>query len=463
MSINEISDRNNAALDIKPKIIVVGVGGAGGNAVNNMIRSNLEGVNFVVANTDAQALQQSLANIDQRIQLGLKATQGLGAGSKPDVGRAAAEESVEEIMKFISGANMVFITAGMGGGTGTGAAPVIARIARDAGILTVGVVTKPFSFEGSNRSKSADGGIDELQQYVDTLLVIPNQNLFRLATENTTFADAFKMADNVLYSGVRGVTDLMIMPGLINLDFADIRAIMCEMGKAMMGTGEAEGDRRALDAAEAAISNPLLDDVSLQGASGVLINITGGYDMTLYEVDEAANRIREEVETDANIIFGSTFDERLNGKIRVSVVATGIGGAQDAMFKNRDMSGIKGMNKHDSTAKIFEGVPLKNKQQQQETPEFNRLDDFQEDMTPEMIDDFDSNHEEQRAPQEKQIRKKSGSFFDRFTSKSKTNSNSYNDEYQPTTTQKRKTIFQTQDNDSKSDDLDIPSCFRRKK
>jgi cell division protein FtsZ len=311
--------------DLKPKITVVGVGGAGGNAVNNMIRSKLEGVEFVVGNTDAQALEQSLVEPEKRIQLGLNITQGLGAGSKPDVGRAAAEESIEEITNHLIGSNMVFITAGMGGGTGTGAAPVIARAARENGILTVGVVSKPFNFEGKHRCKTADEGIEELQQYVDTLIVIPNQNLFRIATENTTFADAFKLADDVLYSGVRGVTDLMIMPGLINLDFADIRAVMAEMGKAMMGTGEAEGDRRALDAAEAAISNPLLDDVSMKGAKGVLINITGGYDMTLWEADEAANRIRDDVDSDANIIFGSTFDEKLNGRIRVSVVATGIG------------------------------------------------------------------------------------------------------------------------------------------
>ncbi|MCX7337835.1 MAG: cell division protein FtsZ [Alphaproteobacteria bacterium] len=311
--------------DLRPRISVIGVGGAGSNAVNNMIRAKLEGVSFSVANTDAQALEQSLVDITRRIQLGLQITQGLGAGSKPDVGRAAAEESIEEVIRHLQGSNMVFITAGMGGGTGTGAAPVIARAARESGILTVGVVTKPFHFEGSHRSRSAERGIEELQQYVDTLIVIPNQNLFRIANERTTFADAFKMADDVLYSGVRGVTDLMMMPGLINLDFADIRAVMAEMGKAMMGTGEAEGDRRALDAAEAAISNPLLDDVSMKGAKGVLINITGGYDMTLYEVDEAANRIREDVESEANIIFGSTFDEKLNGRIRVSVVATGIG------------------------------------------------------------------------------------------------------------------------------------------
>jgi cell division protein FtsZ len=308
--------------ELKPKITVVGVGGAGGNAVNNMIASKLEGVEFVVANTDAQSITQS--RTERRVQLGTVVTQGLGAGSRPDIGRAAAEESLEEIIGQIGGANMVFITAGMGGGTGSGAAPVIARAARDQGILTVGVVTKPFHFEGAHRMRTAEAAIEELSQYVDTLIIIPNQNLFRVATERTTFADAFKMADDVLYSGVRGVTDLMIMPGLINLDFADIRTVMSEMGKAMMGTGEADGDKRAIAAAEAAISNPLLDDTSMKGAKGVLINITGGMDMTLFEVDEAANRIRDEVDPDANIIFGSTFDEKLNGKMRVSVVATGI-------------------------------------------------------------------------------------------------------------------------------------------
>jgi cell division protein FtsZ len=308
--------------ELKPRISVVGVGGAGGNAVNNMIRSNLIGCEFLICNTDAQAMAQSLA--ERRIQLGIGTTRGLGAGSRPDVGRAAAEEAIEEIMQALHGSNMVFITAGMGGGTGTGAAPVIARAAREAGILTVGVVTKPFHFEGSHRMRLAEAGMLELQKFVDTLIIIPNQNLFRVANERTTFADAFKMADDVLHSGVRGVTDLMIMPGLINLDFADIRAVMGEMGKAMMGTGEAEGDRRAIDAAEAAISNPLLEDVSMKGARGVLINITGGPDMTLFEVDEAANRIREEVDPEANIIFGSTFDEQLEGRMRISVVATGI-------------------------------------------------------------------------------------------------------------------------------------------
>ncbi len=312
--------------EIKPKITVVGVGGAGGNAVNNMIRYNLQGVDFVTCNTDAQSLAHSLA--EKKIQIGELVTQGLGAGSRPEVGRASAEESYDAIHEAIRGSNMVFVTAGMGGGTGTGAAPIVAQAAREQGILTVAVVTKPFHFEGKHRMRTADTGIEELEHFVDTLIIIPNQNLFRVATEKTTFAEAFKMADDVLYSGVRGVTDLMIMPGLINLDFADIRAVMMEMGKAMMGTGEAEGAGRAISAAEAAISNPLLDDVSMKGAQGVLINITGGLDMTLFEVDEAANRIREEVDPDANIIFGSTFDEGMNGKMRVSVVATGIESAQ---------------------------------------------------------------------------------------------------------------------------------------
>ena len=312
---------------LKPRITVIGVGGAGGNAVNNMISSQLEGVEFVVANTDAQALAQTLA--ERPIQLGLGITHGLGAGSRPDIGRAAAEEAMDDLMEALSAAHMVFITAGMGGGTGTGAAPVIARLAREQGILTVGVVTKPFQFEGVNRMRIAEAGIEEMQQYVDTLIVIPNQNLFRIANEKTTFADAFSMADEVLHSGVRGVTDLMVVPGLINLDFADIRAVMSEMGKAMMGTGEGDGEERARLAAEAAISNPLLDDVSMKGARGVLINITGGPDMTLFEVDEAANRIGEEVDPDANIIFGSTMDPTLEGKMRVSVVATGIDAAEE--------------------------------------------------------------------------------------------------------------------------------------
>ncbi|WP_203291973.1 cell division protein FtsZ [Maricaulis parjimensis] len=308
--------------ELRPRIVVFGVGGAGGNAVNNMIEANLEGVDFVVANTDAQALQRSSA--EKRVQMGAAITEGLGAGARPEVGEQSAEDSIEEIREHLGGAHMVFITAGMGGGTGTGAAPVVARAAREMGILTVGVVTKPFHFEGSRRMKLADSGIEQLQEHVDTLIVIPNQNLFRIATEKTTFAEAFSMADQVLHSGVRGITDLMVMPGLINLDFADVRAVMNEMGKAMMGTGEAGGEKRAVEAAQAAISNPLLDDVSMKGATGVLINITGGYDMTLYEVDEAANEIRAEVDPEANIIVGSTFDETMEGSMRVSVVATGI-------------------------------------------------------------------------------------------------------------------------------------------
>jgi cell division protein FtsZ len=308
--------------EIKPRITVVGVGGAGGNAVNNMISASLEGVEFIVANTDSQALGQSLA--DRRVQLGITITQGLGAGARPEVGRQAAEEALPELLEYLDGANMVFVTAGMGGGTGTGAAPVIAAAAREQGILTIGVVTKPFHFEGRRRMQIAEQGITELEKVVDTLIIIPNQNLFKIANEKTTFADAFKMADDVLHMGVRGVTDLMVMPGLINLDFADIRTVMGEMGKAMMGTGEAEGPDRARVAAESAISNPLLEDHSMKGAKGVLINITGGLDMTLHEVDEAANRIREEVDADANIIFGSTFDASMQGHMRVSVVATGI-------------------------------------------------------------------------------------------------------------------------------------------
>ncbi|HEX9159621.1 MAG TPA: cell division protein FtsZ [Rhizomicrobium sp.] len=308
--------------ELRPRITVLGVGGAGGNAVNNMISARLEGVEFIVANTDAQALAQSKA--ERRIQIGARLTEGLGAGAKAEIGRASAEESLDEVLDQLAGSHMVFITAGMGGGTGTGAAPVIARAVREQGVLTVGVVTKPFAFEGNKRMRSAERGIEELQAFVDTLIIIPNQNLFRVANDRTTFAQAFAMADDVLHSGVRGVTDLIVMPGLINLDFADIKTVMLEMGKAMMGTGEAEGEERALKAAEAAISNPLLDDVSMKGARGVLINITGGPDLTLLEVDQAANRIRAEVDSDANIIFGGTILENMEGRLRVSVVATGI-------------------------------------------------------------------------------------------------------------------------------------------
>ena len=317
--------------ELKPRIVVFGVGGAGGNAVNNMLTTELEGVDFVVANTDAQALAQNLA--PRKVQLGAGVTLGLGAGSKPEIGAQAAEASSSEIEEILHGCHMAFITAGMGGGTGTGAAPVIARIAREMGILTVGVVTKPFHFEGDRRMRQAEAGVAKMQEIVDTLIVIPNQNLFRIANEKTTLAQSFAMADEVLHSGVRGITDLMIVPGLMNLDFADVRTVMMEMGKAMMGTGEAEGPKRALDAAEAAISNPLLDDVSMKGAKGVLIHITGGPDLTLFEADEAANRIRQEVDSEANIKVGSTFDAKLEGRIRVSVVATGIDAVERAQPK----------------------------------------------------------------------------------------------------------------------------------
>lgn len=329
MALNITGTGSDLSAPLHPRIAVIGVGGAGGNAVNNMIQNSLEGVEFIVANTDAQALAH--ARTEHRVQLGLSTTQGLGAGARPEIGRAAAEETIDEIKQMIDGANMAFITAGMGGGTGTGAAPVVAQAARELGILTVGVVTKPFQFEGAQRMRLAEAGIESLKDCVDTLIIIPNQNLFRVANEKTTFADAFKMADNVLSSGVRSVTDLMIMPGLINLDFADVRTVMAGMGRAMMGTGEAEGERRALDAAEAAIANPLLEDTCMRGAQGVLINITGGSDITLFEVDEAANRIAEEVEGEANIVFGSCFDEELEGKMRVSVVATGISGEAGQM------------------------------------------------------------------------------------------------------------------------------------
>ena len=318
----DIKMQSAAPQRLAPKITVVGVGGAGGNAVNNMISSGLDGCEFLVCNTDSQALEGSLSNA--KLQLGTSVTGGLGAGARPEIGMAAAEENLEEITQYLEGSNMVFVTAGMGGGTGTGAAPVIAKACRDKGILTVGVVTKPFHFEGAHRMAQAEAGLEEMQDYVDTLIVIPNQNLFRIANEKTTFADGFRMADDVLKSGVSGVTDLIVRPGLVNLDFADIKTAMQEMGKAMMGTGEATGEKRAVDAAEAAINNPLLDDVSMKGAKGVIINITGGFDMTLFETDEACNRIRDEVDPNANIIFGTTFDKDLDGSMRVSIVATGI-------------------------------------------------------------------------------------------------------------------------------------------
>ncbi len=344
--------------ELRPQITVFGVGGAGGNAVNNMITSGLTGVSFVVANTDAQALTNAQAV--ERIQIGRAITQGLGAGARPEIGRAAAEENLSDIVEQLRGSHMCFIAAGMGGGTGTGAAPVIARAAKEMDILTVGVVTKPFQFEGAHRMKLANQGIEELHQYVDTLIVIPNQNLFRIANEKTTFTQAFQLADQVLHSGVRGVTDLMLLPGLINLDFADVRSVMSEMGKAMMGTGEGEGDHRAIAAAEAAISNPLLDDVSLKGARAVLINITGGDDLTLFDVDEATNRIRNDVDPEANIIFGAVFNEHMTGKVRVSVVATGIDGARPAQIPQSFMDSVstihhnetKFSNKSDTTHHI---------------------------------------------------------------------------------------------------------------
>lgn len=341
------------------KIVVLGVGGGGCNAVNRMISVNPDDIEFIAVNTDLTSLNGSKAK--KKVEIGKELTKGLGAGARPEIGKAAAEENKQDIEQCLEGVDMVFITAGMGGGTGTGAAPVVARLAKEMGILTIGVVTKPFHFEGTNRMRFAEKGIDELQQYVDTLLVIPNQNLFRVANEKTTFADAFRMADNVLRAGVQGVTDLMVMPGLINLDFADIKTVMSEMGKAMMGTGEAEGDRRAIEAAEAAISNPLLDDVSMKGARGILINITGGYDMTLYEVDEAANRIREEVDPEARIIFGSTFDEKMSGRMRVSVVATGIE-AEAVKEKLRKLE-----EKEIETSQSGENVPSNENSSQVET------------------------------------------------------------------------------------------------
>ncbi len=423
---------------LKPKITVIGVGGAGGNAVNNMIKSELKGVEFVVANADAQALMQSLC--EKRIQLGLEITRGLGAGARPDVGRAAAEEAIEEIVAHIKNSNMVFITAGMGGGTGTGAAPVVARLAKEMGILTIGVVTKPFHFEGTNRMRFAEKGIDELQQYVDTLIVIPNQNLFRVANEKTTFADAFKMADNVLRSGVQGVTDLMVMPGLINLDFADIKTVMSEMGKAMMGTGEAEGEKRAIDAAESAISNPLLDDVSMKGAKGILINITGGYDMTLYEVDEAANRIREEVDPEARIIFGSTFDEKMEGKMRVSVVATGI---DAAAVKEK----LKKLEEQVSTTIAEESNTAENVQPLADS-------DSKKVGTVTMMENPTKNLVQEQS-NTSFVPKKKMSFFERLTG-IKSFSSKRNEQFQS-----QQTTVKSIENGKNEEDLEIPAFLRR--
>ncbi|WP_204113682.1 cell division protein FtsZ [Shimia biformata] len=377
--------------DLKPRITVFGVGGAGGNAVNNMIAKNLEGAEFVVANTDAQALQQSDAK--NRIQLGVKVTEGLGAGARASVGAAAAEESIEQIVDQLAGAHMCFITAGMGGGTGTGAAPIIAQAARELGVLTVGVVTKPFQFEGAKRMKQAEEGVEALQKVVDTLIIIPNQNLFRLANEKTTFTEAFSMADDVLYQGVKGVTDLMVRPGLINLDFADVRAVMDEMGKAMMGTGEAAGEDRAIQAAEKAIANPLLDEISLKGARGVLINITGGHDLTLFELDEAANRIREEVDPDANIIVGSTLDTGMEGEMRVSVVATGI----DAVEADAPMPLPRRSMAKPLTQTVSAEVAVEEVAEIEETPVVAEVAEATEE--PSLFGDFDA----QRAAAEEQV------------------------------------------------------------
>lgn len=379
--------------ELKPRITVFGVGGAGGNAVNNMIEQALDGCEFVVANTDAQALQQSKA--PQRIQIGARVTEGLGAGARPSVGASAAEESIEEIVDQLAGSHMCFITAGMGGGTGTGAAPIIAQAARELGVLTVGVVTKPFQFEGAKRMRQAEEGIEQLQKVVDTLIIIPNQNLFRLANEKTTFTEAFAMADDVLYQGVKGVTDLMVRPGLINLDFADVRAVMNEMGKAMMGTGEAEGETRAIQAAEKAIANPLLDEISLKGAKGVLINITGGYDLTLFELDEAANRIREEVDPDANIIVGSTLDTSMEGRMRVSVVATGIDVSEMQLYQpERSYTAAP-----QPVAEVVEEQPAPAEEfAADQSPEPFLFDDLERDVAAEPAPMMETDHNEVPAP-----------------------------------------------------------------
>ena len=451
--------------ELKPRIMVIGVGGAGGNAVNNMIRSHLEGVEFVVMNTDAQALSQSLT--DRRIQLGVKITQGLGAGSVPDIGRAATEESLEAVENEIEGCNMVFIACGEGGGTGTGSAPVVAKAAREKGILTVGVITKPFHFEGAHRMKAADNGIEELQKYVDTLIIIPNQNLFRVANENTTFSDAFKMADDVLYAGVRGITDLMIMPGLINLDFADVRSVMSEMGKAMMGTGEAEGEGRAIAAAEAAIANPLLDDISMRGAKGVLISVTGGLDMTLFEVDEAANRIRDEIESEANIIFGSTFDESLNGKIRVAVVATGI----DAVKVQANKPSFQSSNNIKSPNKPYPGTVKP--EQINESPAMDAGIKFEDDLHSEEVDlDIEDSISQPINLEEKISRsqtqkydkshtgKKRGFFSRLFFGEDQNDSSELEEEHHLSVDGVEDSINK---NEQKTEDIDIPAYMRRLK
>lgn len=464
--------------DASPKIVVFGVGGAGGNAVNNMIQSQLQGVEFFACNTDAQALREAEAPC--KIQLGPTITQGLGAGSKPEVGRAAAEEIISDLSDHLEDVNMVFITAGMGGGTGTGAAPVVAQAAREKGILTVGVVTKPFHFEGVHRMRSAEKGIEEMQKHVDTLLVIPNQNLFRVANERTTFSDAFKMADDVLHAGVRGVTDLMMMPGLINLDFADVRTVMSEMGKAMMGTGEATGENRAIEAAEAAISNPLLDDVSMRGAKGVLISITGGEDLTLYEVDEAANRVREEVDADANIIFGSTFNPQLNGQIRVSVVATGIDSHElpkikepesqipENYFSNEDeLDALK-----NTEEELFGEEEVKNLEN---SPQNSLFSDDTDGGTYINMEDKEESHDEEELKHsnfEEPIVDKKPSFFSRlgFSFKKNSHQDGFQQQKKPTPRVKSQqtSIYEEEINDvtqglsEEENTYDIPAYLRKK-
>ena len=445
---------------LKPRITVFGVGGAGSNAVNNMIGANLQGANFVVANTDAQSLEYS--RCENKIQLGVSTTRGLGAGATPEVGAAAAQESENEIRNYLENSNMVFITAGMGGGTGTGSAPVIARIAKELGILTVGVVTKPFHFEGGHRMKTADKGIIDLQQFVDTLIVIPNQNLFRIANEQTTFADAFKMADDVLHTGVRGVTDLMIMPGLINLDFADIKAVMSEMGKAMMGTGEASGEDRATKAAESAISNPLLDHSSMCGARGVLINITGGPDMTLFEVDNAANKIREEVNNkDANIIFGSTFNPELKGIIRVSVVATGIDADKIPLYKPVNSSATDSSTEEDEETKLrAQSTQGDQPVHIEEIPNFNSYSNDEA----EIADSLDQNPNPTNDDMEPRVsltndavETPKSSFFVRMWGSLRTQNNNQIPE-------RKNVIVGMPDEDTKESDIhDIPAFLRKKR
>ena len=443
MSINFKAPEN---IVLKPVITVFGIGGAGSNAVNNMLNAKLQGANFVVANTDAQSLEHSIC--ENKIQLGATITRGLGAGASPEVGASAAEESADEIRGYLENSNMVFITAGMGGGTGTGASPIVAKIAKELGILTVGVVTKPFHFEGGQRMKTADKGLQELQQFVDTLIVIPNQNLFRIANERTTFADAFKMADDVLHAGVRGVTDLMIMPGLINLDFADIKTVMSEMGKAMMGTGEASGEDRAVKAAEAAIANPLLDHSSMHGARGVLINITGGSDMTLFEVDTAANRIRNEVgDTEANIIFGSTFNPELNGTIRVSVVATGIDA--DQIIQTKIQSNVKEEKEIEITENQEQELVL-----EEEIPNFDQYTTANVKTIDPQMQNFNHITSTTRAEEQKVVINKTSLFSKMWNSLKSTDKTS-----QPVREQER--IIGSQNHNGGKDIRDIPAFLRK--